>query len=668
MDSDGSTCSEDLASDTSSIVEWITVRDNITAQLQQEITAWLKTRVDASSLDIVAAYDELRRLDAKENLLLSKNNKRHEWHMYLPPEPAAMIIRETKWDVIRRAFEPRRQLLRSRALELSRSRLRPLKVTDLPLDVLHTIFHNFQDDALTEGQNWHCIVSWSHYEVTQSRRRRRTIHKLRLVSRLFYELATPLLFPVLRVQLTRSSLDLVERISKAPDIAAGVRGIQVSLGYRPKEYADSIARFKKVRLRVLHRFERSCHYRSEFCDDWVPGDLDGNSGGESVRRAIELRRAMNNYISLRDDWEEYVRITDRGEVFAEPLTEYQEIFQKGYAEYRRLQQEQQELLENGGFANALAAAVSQMPNVHCLNFVDEWDPNSCDPDHAETLNDNGLISRLISAPFCFRTIGDEPLEPEETVCKLECVRLLWELPIALHQAGVAVTQIGMSTLPVSTNFPIPFAQDHNGSPAWEDLAAACERLEFFDLKMIDNREINTTHLSDKDKSHLDNFIGSILSRCGQHLRILKLAFIGIGISTGSGGGFGESYHADSILSKIQELPRIRHVELRRLQLERKTLNAFCRNLGDDLGRLLLFRIAVQDGVWADAIDMLRNKMATDSEYGPWVTLRYLSGGEFGTDPTERSESEGPLAQAAARYVTGMLACNPLREGHSLEDV
>lgn len=94
-----------------------------------------------------------------------------------------------------------------------------------------------------------------HLDVKESNARRDMVHNIRLVCRLFCSLATPLMFPILRVQLSQSSLDFADKISRTPQMAAGVRGIQVSLGYRPKEIADDMAQFKQVRLNDLNDLE-----------------------------------------------------------------------------------------------------------------------------------------------------------------------------------------------------------------------------------------------------------------------------------------------------------------------------------------------------------------------------------------------------------------------------
>lgn len=57
--------------------------------------------------------------------------------------------------------------------------------------------------------------------------------------------------PFLRLHLSQSSLDLADKISRVPRMAAGVCGIQISFMYRPKELANDVEKFMEKRLRDL---------------------------------------------------------------------------------------------------------------------------------------------------------------------------------------------------------------------------------------------------------------------------------------------------------------------------------------------------------------------------------------------------------------------------------
>uniref|UniRef100_A0A8H7KBP7 F-box domain-containing protein n=1 Tax=Bionectria ochroleuca TaxID=29856 RepID=A0A8H7KBP7_BIOOC len=91
-----------------------------------------------------------------------------------------------------------------------------MNIADLPLDVLRLIFDEFRDpEVLSHGE-----VDWS---PSQSRAWRpadstnlQTIQNARLACRLFNSVASPLLAPVLRLDLSRKSLQIANGLTQNP--------------------------------------------------------------------------------------------------------------------------------------------------------------------------------------------------------------------------------------------------------------------------------------------------------------------------------------------------------------------------------------------------------------------------------------------------------------------
>ncbi|KAK4155998.1 hypothetical protein C8A00DRAFT_13005 [Chaetomidium leptoderma] len=547
--------------------------DDILAQLRQDIAAWCDGRPDAAALDIKAAYDELAHLDVKEQSLLSLLYEvgRDEYHSpySTDPKPASLVLRDFKRDEILCGFAPRRQLLRSRALDLSRAGLRPLNIADLPLEILRIIFNDFEDDAVTESWRRH-RVSWDWYMLNDTRERQREI--------------------------------------RSPAIAAGVRGIEVSLAYRPKEYADSIDVFKAARLDVLSQQRNYCEY---LCDgaSWgplVPAD-DEEEDEHPDGRAAELRNALIKYGRLARHWDKYVDAIHRGETAGEQPSgcKYQEVLRLGYAEYCRLHQEQRRLLRDATFANALASSVARMPNARSFVFVDKWDPDT-EYEDQPLLHDADMLSRFMSAPLKWPEIEDDREQPAR---ELECARLLWE--------------------------------------------------------------IREDRLRADDKSHIDNFLGAMASRCGQHLRVLRFDFYHFAFASGGDRTNPEGfYHADPFIARLQELPRIRCLHLSCFELQKETLSTLCGNLGSNLECLVMHGLTLHNGRWVEAVDTLREKMAATVARGQCALdcgLWDLHGGEFvnteSRSPTpsdSRLCGDHPLVSEAEKYVKGILEHNPLR--------
>jgi hypothetical protein len=419
------------------------------------------------------------------------------------------------------------------------------------------------------------------------------------------------MYPILRVQLSQASLEFVDKISNSPAIAAGVRGIRISLGYRPSEYADSIARYTNVRLAYLkEREERYAYEYDPYYEDYEEEDEEDSED----ERQEAVREALRNFGRLEAEWDAYVDAVSHGEVASgctcTPCKE-QEILRTGHAEFRRLSEEQNRLLQGGTFASSLASAVSRMPNARSFNFVDDWNPNGTCHGDMDLFNDVEVLSRFMTAPLTWHEIEiQNQKEIGEVPVKLECARLLWEVPIALHRAGTRVTEIEVNNLPQFSDFSVLCAQDQDGVPLSSELGAACEKLEVLDVNLADIKGIRLRDLPDTDKAHLDNFLGATLSRCGPYLRVLKLNFYGFctTVETDRGQRDG-SYPADTIIPRLRELPRIRWVDIERVDLRQKTLDTLCRNLGNKLQDLTLLDVKLLDGTWANAIDILRTKLA-----------------------------------------------------------
>jgi hypothetical protein len=620
----------------------------ILEQLRQEIEAWCGARPDASALGIAAAYDELRHLDTKEQLLLPKDGPESgEWVSLFDPKPAALVLRDATRDEVTRTFDTRRQLLRSRALHLSRGGVRPLTINDLPLDILRIIFNHFHENTLTEGWRSHRRVSWAHHDPQKSHRRRRwTIRKLRLVSRLFCELASPLLFPILHLQLSQSSLDLANNIASSPLIAAGVWGVRVSLRYRPKQHAKDIARYHDSRLLMLEKQAREVEHQ---CKNYWSGDVENPE-------AAERQRTLDSFHRMREEWAEYVEVSrEQGQAAEGPLSEYQDMLRQGHAEFGRLHREQRRLLKDADFANSLAVAVARMPHAGSFAIDDRLGRNS-DYDDTSLLTDTERLSQFMSAPLSWLEIEDESTEARRPTAGLECVRLLWELPIALHRAGATLRELTLQSFPLYTNFPMLTPQDQMGVPTWDKLAAACGRLEVFECSQASRKGIRDDYLPDEDRSHIDGFFGAILSRCSQYLRVLYLDFYNLSINTGQAAPTPEgSYHADPFITRLQALPGIRRLSLGHLELQHGTFHKLCSNLGDKLEHIWLCDITLHNGGWADALDLLL-KMTTPSprHHG------FQKPTSWSVSKTNRLQDD-PLVVAVLEYLRGDRETNALRD-------
>ncbi len=647
--------------------------DDVLEQLQQEIAAWCISWPDPLALDIAAAYDELAHLDAKEQSMLAAIIQIED--VDKPFRMCAVFTRTATPQFLQRqriisGFAPRRQLLRSRALELSRDRLRPLTLTGLPVEVLRLVFREFEDkDWQDHGPGWEPHVRWS--DISRSQTRRQALGNLRLVCRLFADLVAPMLCPVLSVHISQASLDRANIISRNPAIAAGVKGIRVYLDRRPREYAESIARFQKMHLAAVETMETSlADELSPYESGFHPINC-GEASPAQIQRYGGLEKGVEACCEIGNDWSKYMASAPDGEPESEqvPLTEYQRALRKGHAEFRRMSDQQHRLLQDGAFANALAKAVARMPNARAVGFFEFYDkPPEEELEHALMTADYEALSQLLARSLEWRQIvaeGDGAIVATE-----ECT-LAWELPIALHKAGVSLAQVDLSFCLEYRSFSALNPPDDPAGAAWDDLAAACQDLESFVM--------SGTVLAPKSPRikipDIFSFVGAAVSRCGPRLRCLGIGFLNrasLGYCTGY-------YHTGPLLRTLPALPRVRELSLDSLALPHAALDAFCSGLGPDLADLYMSDVLLHGGGLADILDTLRGKMARAGSRGAVECLfSGLLGGEFeflavvepavfGDPEVEGCEVDPgattrELMEAVAEYVQGSSDENPLRRG------
>ncbi|KAL7941990.1 hypothetical protein V8C42DRAFT_360407 [Trichoderma barbatum] len=331
------------------------------------LTQWL----DPDSLSLKGTYDELHnlhslqrlvshlkieeedngriRVDKDERQLLQKeaNNSGNcnEEHANLLPRVQLQAIQR---------MEMQCELLRARAMTLSRPLIRPLHILDLPEEILDEIFSYLPDHFTTLSTKMTLTeIRWS----IKGGKRRKDIQSVRLVCRLFNEVASPYLFPYLDVYLDMESLLRAERISKTAHLAKGVHGIRIGLQYRPKE------------MTTMSSLEASE-------DEVYEGIIDDGK---------DYDQAMRNRQTIDDAWNAYLRSED-GSATTEECLEYQQILVSGWQEFRRMHEEQLALIMDGTFTRILAESMARMPLSGNILLTDMMKNDSKFPDWFPTVS------------------------------------------------------------------------------------------------------------------------------------------------------------------------------------------------------------------------------------------------------------------------------------------
>lgn len=437
-----------------------------------------------------------------------------------------------------------------------------LKVTDLPTDILRGIFDHFKDPRMYKPGRVDWCWAQPYYGLPA---KRLAILNSRLTCRIFHKLASPMLLPTVRVKLEQGSLDRLDEISRIPDVAGSVRGIEVILSYRPEVLANDLARF------IARRKEDIGDIR----------DLEPHQA--------EIERA----------WDEYSRDPD---IHDSGNTEYQALLRESYHEYQRRHNEQQRLIDSATFVDTIASAASRMPLFGSLLFNDEdIFAGHLTRDERE---EPSLRSVMIAAEK-WTTI-------EAMAAGIPPAPILSTLPVAIHELGISLREVGIDCFPMGGQAGPPLVQEPDA------LRAACQHLE----------EVNFWPLGMPRPGYdaaglrqVNEYLGAILS--GHSLDVLNIN------GKGNVGRYsvGPSHIGPAL--KALDGRRLKNVLIENAQFTQGEWDGFCAGIGYHLKAAAFSKISISDGTWGPSIDMLREKTASRCEKGDCeMSLYQLTGGEF----------------------------------------
>ncbi|KAL5360765.1 hypothetical protein BJX96DRAFT_175609 [Aspergillus floccosus] len=546
--------------------------------------------------------------------------------------------------------------LRDQAMALSRPSIRALTLLDLPNDLLSKVLDDFRDSRTDRG--W---IKRYHTRSSDDQIRHRTIQNARLVCRVFNDLASPLLCPILRVNLDQESLDRVTQLSRSPMVAAGIRAVLVDVRYYPEELVVDLARFKEFRREQLYEIYRYC--------DW---EVEGAALAASDREVVTegppdtYEQAMHCYWDIRQSWNAYVddgsSDCDQDAGPSEKIVVYQDILTHTHEIFRQRHQEQLQLLVSQTYVRTLAACIAMMPNIISLAFTDQDRPAVHYKLKLEILCDNTLLTEFMTTSLQWTQIEGLPN------CRLVPARLLCDLPISFHQAGVTLRDLFIGPFPLLRDYSLlaPDAQDD--PTVWTDLRAAFRSLQRASFgEQLNHQKIRHSHLVPDEKRYVDEYIGALLS--SPDLEDVYLHMYAFGLNDG-GSTRQELYDISSVLAATR-WPRICRISMTALSLTQEALDSFCAGLGHKNMNYLHASFNLITGSWAPALDVLRAKLRPQST----VYFSSPTGGEFEALGARKRVGmsellfnrdfklpETPtLVKQAAAYLAGADMVNPLRQ-------
>lgn len=547
---------------------------------------------------------------------------------------------------------------------------RPTGMLSLSVELLDQIFRCFDHSFADRGGIDLDLIH------EQSAEDRRTIQHLRLVCSLFNDVASPILFTVLRISLDKQSLHHAQSVVQHPIFGTSVRGIQVYLEYRPASLASEMREYVEFQKRALGDYVnyrtgsdvRSGHVRSSdgrFIK--VDGDQEKRdedklaiwSPGDETKAFLNFRAfiaACDRFIKHQGN------ISGSGRLFAvnEGLVDqYVQLILRSFSEYSKRYDEQMELIVSQSFVSTVAQIVSRLERPITLQVDDGEQSDQKLPVRgrlAICLDDEALF-RFLVAPHKWAD-ADKAGGPK----LITPARVVPDLSVAINKAGGVVSRFELSCLPDLHHLDTEFSgsSDIGDRDAWGDLRESFRGLEVLRLKGMELKALRLKGTSfiqllvqrrpplARDKRYLEKYLQTILS--GQFLEEVVLDF---SLLTGL------TYEHGAIIwcplgSVLQtSRPQAIKITIRCMSLSQNELEDFFQSLDPKTESLCLQGINLVDGSWIRPLAILRERVAPRCVQGTFsLVLKDLTGSELG--PMKRMTTGAPPLKMNEREDIGIL--------------
>ncbi|KAI1075443.1 hypothetical protein F5B20DRAFT_559734 [Whalleya microplaca] len=222
-----------------------------------------------------------------------------------------------------------------------RPKLRPLKILDLPDELLIRIFDYLKADThIYELYIFH----WGFNPAGD-------IKNLRLTCRRFYETSSHLLLHYVNVGMTRSSLAHLDEVSRHPSVSKGIRFIHLSLG----PFYDSV---------LAHDIQAFAAYRASKLRQSIVAWERAVNWHDCGKIPIEVYQgAITKATPLAESWEE---LATQGIDMkcADHL-----IISRAHEQYLQLYENQKNI--SSSLAQAIASAMTRMPTATWVKIDDQ---------------------------------------------------------------------------------------------------------------------------------------------------------------------------------------------------------------------------------------------------------------------------------------------------------
>ncbi|RAH68487.1 uncharacterized protein BO66DRAFT_440100 [Aspergillus aculeatinus CBS 121060] len=559
-------------------------------------------------------------------------------------------------------LEPYRLALRTRAMELARPSMRPLTILDLPDDLLLQILELFQDVRVNKNK----IIWWNqdipgyigrNLHPVQAQIYRKTISDIRLVCHVFNDLASPLLCPILFVNLDQESLERAVHLSRCPHVAKGILGIKVGLAFRVKDHETDCESFARHHHNILASELEAWKMNVKHLDSAQSSHtLDAQLLAPPT--ALGLVEVNFYHMSLAMKPYIFTKKNDKITIDKSLVRELRATFRQAQKENIRKRSLQVQLVRSGSFVSSLAACFARMPRAESVGF--------CDAAESPVPHRYALLDR-----YRFLEALCHPLRWDEVklhLCNpLVPAKILFELPIAIQRAGKMIRNLHVGCFPSGDRFAMMPVQGpisrFSDQRLWADIRTTFQNLQIVTLNqpmdVDEDMSVPPSPPAANTTSHFKEYLKAMFT--GSELEQVFVSLNGDGEVPGRFEG--DELSVSPLLEGIQ-WKRLRVFQMTDTSLTENELAQWCEALGPHLEALFLLRIVLIDGWWAPILDILREKVTESREYhkkDPHVHMHDLQGAEMGFADfpiwDEEVADEEEMEVRAYHYVTGWAYLN-----------
>lgn len=520
-----------------------------------------------------------------------------------------------------------------------------------------TTILDLPNEALLQIFGYFCVTFPAHkpqqyYRAQWPTSGRLELYKNRLVCRAFDRLISPLLCPVVNISLCSESINRLEGLLSNPLIAQGVRGIAISLRFRPRGIATDFRRYHAHAVSIIDGGISECDWHTEFQsyekDDISEDAVTNRQYHTAWEKLAQIRYAWQQLLERESSREETHAATD-GLENAESIDaegervqdkEAQGVLKRCFNAYAAAQEDQDRIVADGSFVRRVTKAIS-----YCKSPLFVWFNESQHPEDDRTVGAirlamrEGALSHALVQPHNWLDIESGLFEDEDERGLFFPASIMTDLPIACHDTGVMLRGIQIDCFPLlkGYNCLIPANGSVTRDP-WARFAAACHNLEIFNFgqRGMNCSPVRPERQSTSDSAIINGFIGAACS--GPHLQRFHLSMTPFRVRTGRSHPRDEehSYSASPILASLTST-QLRSIVINNVEVCGQDLLELMEKISvSHLTDLYFASVALSRGCYTAAMSVLHDVVVSRRQNNssvPKIMFSTLQGAEFGAPST-----------------------------------